>query len=179
MAEKAMVYSISIQMENKMTNTLTIKSVKCIKPSSGIDSVDQSLFQMIEKTSVADAIFSDRAITGGLNKALTRNMAADITGRLDHFFAGYEDELYIKVNDSKIWPAGKHEQINSQQTKEVEYSLPLDKSVTIQLWEYDQISSDDLLGYLTLRPNHQQGDFTYLVCSREEGSIYEIRLLIS
>jgi hypothetical protein len=51
--------------------------------------------------------------------------------------------------------------------------------VKIQLWEYDTISSDDLLGYLDLGADHQTGSFTYLVQNQYEGSIYEINIKIS
>lgn len=164
---------------------LTIVSVKCIKPSSGIDSIAQSIFGIIGGAISGTATFVAGAVSGGLLIAATGVAAAGgasagvaVINGLDHFFAG-TDELYIKVNGSRVWPSGKYKDINSQQTKEVGHTLPLGGKVTIQLWEYDVVSADDLLGYLELGGDHQTGSFTYLVQNRDEGSIYEINIKIS
>lgn len=166
-------------------STLTIVSVKCIKPSSGIDGTALSIFGAIGGAIGGAAAVAGATVTGGLligatGVAAVGGASAGVTliNGLDHFFAG-ADDLYIKVNGSKVWPSGKYKDINSQQTKDVEYSLPLNSQVTIQLWEYDTISSDDLLGYLTLGSDHQSGNFTYLVQNRDEGSIYEINIRIA
>ena len=163
---------------------LSIVSVKCIKPSSGIDGIAQSIFGAIGAAIGGAAAVAGATVTGGLligatGVAAVGGASAGVTliNGLDHFFAG-ADELYIKVNGSKIWPSGKYKDINSQQTKDVGYNLPLERTVTIQLWEYDTISSDDLLGYLTLGSDHQTGNFTYLVHNPNEGSIYEINIRI-
>ena len=99
--------------------------------------------------------------------------------------SGYPDDLYIKVNGSKVWPSGKlYESIGLQQTKAVGYTLPLGDKVTIQLWDSDKVSADDLLGYLNLGEDgsFKDGSFTYLVQNGDEdsnGSIYEINIKIS
>ncbi|MTJ22546.1 hypothetical protein FJR06_14955 [Dolichospermum sp. UHCC 0352] len=165
--------------------SLTIVSVKCIKPSSGIDSIAQSLFGLIGGAIAGTATFVAGAASGGLLIAATGVAAAGgasagvaVINGLDYFFAG-ADELYIRVNGSKVWPSGKYKDMMSQQTKEVGHTLPLNDKVKIQLWEYDTISSDDLLGYLDLGADHQTGSFTYLVQNQYEGSIYEINIKIS
>jgi hypothetical protein len=158
--------------------SLTIVSVKCIKPSSGIDSVAQSIFGVIGGAIGARAAVG--TTSGGLLTAASAGASTGVSviNGLDHFFAG-ADELYIRVNGSKVWPSGKYKDINSQQTKEVGHTLPLEGNVKIQLWEYDVISADDLLGYLELGQDHQTGSFTYLVQNPGEGSIYEINIKIS
>jgi hypothetical protein len=84
------------------------------------------------------------------------------------------DNLYIKVDGKKIWPdAGKYKDINSQQTKEIGYSFSMPTRTTIELFEYDSISSDDKLGYLIIPESHNAGYFTYAVKNEDEGSIYE------
>ena len=165
--------------------SLTIVSVKCIKPSSGIDSVAQSIFGVIGGAIGGAAAVVGATVSGGLLIAATglataagASTGVSVINGLDHFFAG-ADELYIKVNGSKVWPSGKYKDINSQQTKEVGHTLPLEGNVKIQLWEYDVISADDLLGYLELGQDHQTGSFTYLVQNPGEGSIYEINIKIS
>ncbi|MFM6079688.1 MAG: hypothetical protein ACKPCI_14465 [Dolichospermum sp.] len=165
--------------------SLTIVSVKCIKPSSGIDSIAMNLFGLIGGAIAGTATFVAGAVSGGLLIAATGVAAAGgasagvaVIKGLDRYFAG-ADELYIRVNDSKVWPSGKYKDICSQQTKEVGHTLPLNDKVKITLWEYDTIGSDDLLGYLDLGADHQTGSFTYLVQNQDEGSIYEINIKIS
>ena len=179
------IFCPSIKRSIKISKTLTIKSVKCIKPSSVIDSIARGIFGEIGGAIAGTATAVAGAKTGGLLIAATGVAAAGgasagvaaING-LDHFFAG-ADELYIKVNGSKIWRSVKYKDIDSQQTKDVDYSTSLTETVHIQLWEYDTTSSDDLLGYLNVDPAHQPGDFTYLVYNENEGSIYEINLRIA
>jgi len=165
--------------------SLTIVSVKCIKPSSGIDSVAQGVFGVIGGVIGGAGAAASATVSGGLLVAVTglaaatgANVGVFVIDKLDHFFAG-ADDLYITVNGSKVWPSGKYKDINSQQTKEVGHTLPLEGKVKIQLWEYDVVSADDLLGYLELGQDHQTGSFTYLLPNPDEGSIYEINIKIS
>lgn len=168
-----------------MSKTLTIVSVKCVKPSSGINDVARGIFGAIGGVAGGAAAVAGASVTGGLLIASTGVAAAGgassgvaVIEGLDHFFAG-ADDLYIKVKGSKVWPSGKYKDINSQQTKDVEYSVPLTSKVTIELMEYDTISSDDKLGDLTVPPEHQVGYFTYLVQNQDEGSLYELNIRIS
>ena len=94
---------------------------------------------------------------------------------------GGEDEIYLKVNDNKVWPCRDEDgvDIESQQTKNVGYTTPLGNDLRIDLMEYDYGSGDDHMGYLIVPPTHQNGNFTYLISYEGEGSIYEFNIRVS
>lgn len=94
---------------------------------------------------------------------------------------GGEDEIYLRINGNKVWPSGDEDgvDIESQQTKNVGVTTPLNNYVRIDLMEYDYGSDDDHMGYLIVPPTHQNGNFTYLISHEGEGSIYEYNLYIS
>jgi hypothetical protein len=168
-----------------MPKTLELVSVKCIKPSSGINSLAQGIFGAIGAIIGGAVAVAGAAVTGGILIAATglavgggAATGVNVINGLDNFFSG-SDDLYINVNGGKIWPSGKYKDIDSQQTKNVGYKVPLTSMVTIQLWEYDTVGSDDLLGYLDISPDHQTGNFTYLVQNEDEGSIYEINMKVA
>ena len=83
------------------------------------------------------------------------------------------DDLYIKVNGSKIWPGDRYSSIDVGDLLEVNYSGKLDKDATISLWEWDLISDDDL-GSATISKNLAPGAYTATVISTSEGSSYEV-----
>lgn len=67
---------------------------------------------------------------------------------------GYDD-VYLKFNDEKIWPPDKRQQPISMNT-ETELDIKLESvkggsEVVIELWDWDLLSSDDLLGTFTLK----------------------------
>ncbi|BAY90747.1 MULTISPECIES: hypothetical protein [unclassified Tolypothrix] len=176
----------SIRVDRLTKKTLNLVSVKCIKPSSGIDDFARGIFGTIGGLAGGAAAVAGATVTGGLLIAATGVAAVGGAGAgvqviegLDHFFAG-ADDLYIKVDSKKIWPnSGKYKEINSQQTKETGYSYQIpENGTTIELWDYDSISSDDKLGYLTIPESHNAGYFTYLVSNNDEGSVYEINIQI-
>jgi hypothetical protein len=167
-----------------MSGTLNILSVKCIKPSSGIDTFAKSIFGAIGGAAGGAVGVATTAASGGILVAATAigftgGVAAGVAiiEGLDNFFSG-ADDLYLNVNNSKIWPSGQYEGINSQETKTIDYSLPLDADVTIELMEYDTVGANDKLGYLTVYSTHQDGNYTYLVQNEGEGSIYEINIRV-
>jgi hypothetical protein len=176
----------SIRVDKLAQKTLTLVSVKCIKPSSGIDDFARGIFGAIGAVAGGAGAIAGATVTGGLLIAATGIAAVGGAGAgvqviegLDYFFAG-DDDLYIKVDGKKIWPSsGNSVKISSQQTKQIGYSFQMPKnSTTIELWEYDTISSDDKLGYLTIPESHNAGYFTYLISNSDEGSIYEINIQI-
>jgi hypothetical protein len=178
----------SIRVDKLTQKTLTIVSVKCIKPSSGISDVARGIFGAIGAAAAAGVAVAGLATGAGvvLIAAAAAGGAAGGAGAgvsviegLDHFFAG-ADDLYVKVDGKKIWPdSGKYKEINSQQTKELGYSFQMPQNgTTIELWDYDSVSSDDKVGYLNIPQDHQSGYFTYAVSNPDEGSIYEITIRI-
>ncbi|MBD2598314.1 hypothetical protein H6G74_28895 [Nostoc spongiaeforme FACHB-130] len=63
--------------------------------------------------------------------------------------SGSEDEIYLKINGKKVWPDGNYENIKQGQRLDINYSEDIRGDVTVELWEYDDISPDDLLGSVT------------------------------
>jgi len=75
---------------------------------------------------------------------------------------GYDD-VYLKFQGEKIWPTDKRQQpvsMDSVTDLNVEIkSVIADSVVTIELWDWDLLSSDDLLGTFTLKA-HVGGPYT-------------------
>jgi hypothetical protein len=160
---------------------LTIKSVKCIKPSSGIDGTVSKIFGEIGKI-IAKYSLSTNESDGGIPIGVLAPRLGEIGGvgflaLLDSLFAG-DDDLYIKVNNKKIWPGGREEDIGKGETKDINYTATYDGDIKIELMEYDSMSGDDLLGHLTIYPTHTSGDYEYIVGNEGEASLYEIHIRI-
>lgn len=196
-----------------MSKKLTIVSVKCIAPSSGINTVVKGVSGLIgggiAGVVAVPFIMVSGVVTeigtlgwgtpvllavggGALAGAFAEGaiIGVDAIEGLDRTFSG-ADELFVNIDYSgkidhikcdkkeKVWPTdSKYQKINSQETKQVDVCVLLDKQTNIQLWEYDTIGDNDLLGYLTLNPSHSTGDFTYVLPNEKEGSIYEINISI-
>jgi len=98
--------------------------------------------------------------------------------------ASGEDDLYIEVNGKKIWPGGKSQGVDKRELVRLNKTLSNNwsSSDTIQLCEYDTISSDDeLTDKLNIDPLKSMWDseFTVIAGSNSEGSIYALTFLLS
>lgn len=64
------------------------------------------------------------------------------------------DEIYLKKNGSKVWPGGKYESITFKQTLTVNqpFVSSMMQSDSFELWDVDDVSSDDKLYTFTLQP---------------------------
>lgn len=64
------------------------------------------------------------------------------------------DDVYLKYNKQKIWPVDKRQQSIFMDTEtELNVDVPnLDegKEISIELWDWDMLSLDDLLGTFNL-----------------------------
>ena len=73
------------------------------------------------------------------------------------------DDVYLKLNDQKIWPEQKRQMpIKMDTVTKLDVSvngLVSDEIVKIELWDWDLLSSDDLLGVFTLNVS-SGGPFT-------------------
>jgi len=73
-----------------------------------------------------------------------------------------KDEPYIKVNDTVVWgPA----EIEGAGDTPIEFDVAFEGEATIELWEKDSLSADDLLGSTTVHAGDGAGEmearFTY------------------
>lgn len=71
------------------------------------------------------------------------------------------DEIYLKYDSHKIWPHGLFKSIKMNEELEIDVTLdvPDDEYVTFELWDYDLLSRNDLLGSFTMRTNEKGGPF--------------------
>lgn len=181
-----LLYSIDSATVKKIpVKKLRIDSVKCVKPSSGIDDVARGIFGtiggIIGGVAYTPAVGASGGILiGGTGLAVAAGAStgvATIEG-LAHVFGG-SDDLYITVNGTKVWPAGKYVDIDSQQQISVGLEYTLDHEITIGLREYDTMSADDDMGYHKVDPRHLPGTVQYLIEHKGEGSLYEINYTVS
>jgi hypothetical protein len=84
---------------------------------------------------------------------------------------GDGDELYIKLNDEKIWPVdGKFHRLKGNETApldiRVDMPAPKNSPIQIELWDFDWVSASDLLGKFEFQAagdGHFSTDLTYSV----------------
>jgi len=71
------------------------------------------------------------------------------------------DEIYLRMNGKKIWPTGLFKGIKTNETVSVDVSVDVatDEYATVELWEYDLLTKNDLLGTFKMRMNEQGGPF--------------------
>ena len=122
-----------------MSKTLVIVDVKCIKPSSGIDDTTRGISAIVGAIAGGVAAGAGTVATGG---ALAATVGLGIVGGaglgvalvdgIDHFFSG-ADDLYITVDDKKVWPGGssKYEKIDTLETRTVDYFTSFNRKLTI------------------------------------------------
>jgi hypothetical protein len=90
------------------------------------------------------------------------------TLRLRHIFCYVneevaEDEIFLKYNGKKIWPISKrYEEIKTGEKMEIDISIPNiahGTEVKIELWEWDLLTFNDLLGSITMKIDAYGGPF--------------------
>jgi len=162
----------------------TIRSVRCISPSSGINNVSRSVAAAIGATV---GVVTATVATGASGGVLIGTYGIAIVGGastgvaaingLDGVFSG-TDDLYVRVGGNKVWPSGSRStEVRSQQTVMLNHTTPLTRPTPIELMEYDSVSDDDSLGTLMLRPEQLPlpGGRQWVV-SGVDGSSYEISI---
>ena len=82
-----------------------------------------------------------------------------------------KDEVYLKLDGKKIWPSGLYKQINSGDKVDMNLSFEhSDEKMRIELWDFDFLSKNDLLGSFTITPGGERGAFTANMMLEREGS---------
>ncbi len=167
--------------------SVEILSVKCISPSSGLSSDGMFAAEIAGTVIGAVAGTGIAVVSGGSGSAaVPLGMVLGAGGGvaaaygLDKTVAGDADDLFIKVNDKKVWPSGKDSKsIESQQTRNVRRTHSSTNDMKIKLREYDSMSGNDRLGSYTVRYGQESGYYSALVTSASESaSLYELNVLV-
>jgi len=125
---------------------------------------------MLISTATVLALNSDTHFGGELSGSTDVGKA--ILGGLDNLFAG-ADDLFITVNDTKIWPANRdYADADAGDDIRPGYAAPLTGDIRLEFWEDDTFGSDSM-GYITFSPSMALGyEKEAMIVSEEEGSAY-------
>lgn len=73
-----------------------------------------------------------------------------------------KDEMYLKMNGEKIWPPEKRfHRLDSNEKVEIGLEMEVPEGWTkIELWDYDFISPNDLLGVFEFNVDQTPGEYS-------------------
>ena len=73
-----------------------------------------------------------------------------------------KDEVYLKMKGKKIWPKGKiYKALDSGEKNPLDIEFEHEEGeIVIELWDYDFLSRNDLLGTFTMKVDDQKGNYT-------------------
>jgi len=167
-----------------------LKAVKCVKPSTGVDGWVNDMVGGLAAVAIATAgagacvgtagaACAVIAAGAGASMGVITQTAVDngVLASIGKVFPGSDDDLYITMDGTKVWPKGKDHDIGSQET--VHPNIFRNGRPTICLMERDSgwWSSDDNMGCADthrLKPGH----VSLIIVSKEEGSSYIVELQI-
>ncbi|MFG3436820.1 hypothetical protein ACGF0J_06200 [Nonomuraea sp. NPDC047897] len=156
-----------------MTATATIQEIYCVRHATGTDAgANQALGDL------ASVVTESQLGSEPLSSFVRRFpgvVAAMDSARSD------PDNLYITMDtsgdlDQSVWPPG-HSTVDMQadQSRAPGLSVPVSHSQNISLWDHDGVSSDDLLGSITIREDERGvGQIAKLAKSDVESSCYYV-----
>lgn len=74
-----------------------------------------------------------------------------------------KDEVFLKYEGKKIWPLGPYKSINSGDKIKIEkeFTHIADHDMVIELWDFDFLSKNDLLGTFTVKLEDDDRASTY------------------
>lgn len=156
-----------------MTATATILNVWCLHAATGTDAgVNQALADL------AAAVPLTELGAGSLEdvvRAVPSVVQMIDTARSDC------DDLYITTDTAgglaqSIWPGGEQTvSIQAGQSASPGISVPVSFAQNVSLWDFDSVSSDDLLGSVQILEEEQgRGNIAKLAKSDVEGSVYYV-----
>lgn len=82
------------------------------------------------------------------------------------------DEVYLIFNKQKIWPKDKkYSSMKEGSSSEIKIETNVAKgaSISIELWEYDNLSPDDKLGRFILEADRIGGPYTSDMIKEDKG----------
>jgi hypothetical protein len=154
----------------------TIKTVFCVRSATGTDTALN--LALVNALRGLEPALPASSLVLGLRptlEGLANVVAAVDTSRSD------PDDLYITLGTvgdrgQAIWPGpGTCTEVQSAQSFDMNQSYEFADSMNLSLWDYDDVSDDDLLGSITIYAGESgQGDQTKLAKSEIEGSAYYV-----
>ncbi len=157
--------------------TATVKMLYCVRAATGVDSgVIQAIADAI--SALPSAILPSE-LAGGDMKATLDGVAQTIFA-IDT--AGADpDDLYVTTGtegdvDLAVWPGnGETQDVSAGQSVQPNITIDFEYAQNLSLWDYDTVSSDDLLGSVTMLAEEAgQGEIAKLATSDVEGSAYYV-----
>ncbi|MER8186913.1 hypothetical protein [Kitasatospora sp. NPDC094015] len=161
-----------------MTATATILNVWCLHAATGTDTgVNQAV------ANLAESIPLDELGAGSLED-IVRAVPAAVemidTARSD------PDDLYLTTDTGgglaqSIWPGGEQTvSMQAGQSASPGIPVPVSFAQNLSLWDFDTVSSDDLLGSVRILEEEQgRGTIAKLAKSDVEGSVYYVTYAVN
>ncbi|MEZ4688024.1 MAG: hypothetical protein R3B47_18770 [Bacteroidia bacterium] len=182
-----------------MYNKVTITKVKCEQPSSGTfgDGVFEAIGAGIGGaigvvggiSAIAVGLAGEPLTAGGSTVLVLAGAGLFLGGapagaaislaikRAITEFSDGEDDLYIKVDGTKVYPGGDSVGIEAQEIFDVNKTFELSPDgIEVKLYDYDMISSDDLLHSFMIYPDEKYGVKVEKLDKGADGSIYTLYL---
>jgi hypothetical protein len=82
-----------------------------------------------------------------------------------------DDEVYLKYEGKKLWPAGPYKSIKSGDKKPIgkEFVHRTDHDMVVELWDFDFFSKNDLLGTFRMHIEEDDRASTYFTTMKPAG----------
>jgi len=175
------------------TTWLRIDHVICISPAGGINDVARFFaafgggltleplngvilgdVAVVLISAATVAVLNPKGVARDGELAGGTDFGEAILVGVDNLFAG-ADDLFITVNDTKIWPAGRdYADADAGDGIPLGYTTPLTGDIRLELWEDDTFGSDTM-GHVTFSPTMESGNSKNVtIVSEEEGSAYMV-----
>ena len=83
-----------------------------------------------------------------------------------------KDEMYLKMNGEKIWPQGDfYHRLDTDESVDIDLEYEVSEGwVEVELWDFDFISRNDLLGVFKFKVDYTLGKYNTSMTVLEEGS---------
>ncbi|MFE5795005.1 hypothetical protein ACFQ8C_20860 [Streptomyces sp. NPDC056503] len=155
-----------------MSATATIFDAYCIHAATGTDaSVNEAVGALAGKVPLNSIGTSLQDFVASVPQAVAAIDAA----------RGDPDNLYITTSTegdlaNAVWPGnGSTGTVASGQTQPLGVTVPVEFVQNLSLWDYDDVSSDDLLGSIRIEESERgEGPIAKLAMSPVEGSVYYV-----
>lgn len=83
---------------------------------------------------------------------------------------GGDDEVFIKFNGEKIWPENKYKKMSSSsENLGIEIKVEKGSVNKFEIWDYDYLSANDLLGEISITADSMGGPYTTDMIRKGKG----------